>query len=120
MQEFLNTVKQGFSCRCPKCGEGKLYPATFDLTLNDRCAHCGLDLAQNDSADGPAVFLIFILSFAVVPLALIVDALFDIPLWVHAILWGVVCVGATLLTLKPLKSYVILLQYKYRRSDWEE
>lgn len=120
MEEFLDTIKKGFACRCPKCGVGRLYPATFDLKLNDTCDHCGLDLAQNDSADGPAVFLIFILSFAVVPLALIVDAMFDMSLWIHAILWGTVCVGVTLLTLKPLKSYVILLQYKYRRSDWKE
>lgn len=120
MQEFLDTLKKGFACRCPKCGEGKLYPATFNLTLNENCEHCGLDLAQNDSADGPAVFLIFILSFALVPLALLVDSLFEVPLWGHAILWGVLCIGATLSILKPLKSYVILLQYKYRRSDWKE
>ena len=96
-----------------------LYPSFFDLTLRAQCPHCGLDLAQNDSADGPAVFLIFILGALLVPLALIFDALVSPPLWVHAVLWSVVAIALTIGTLKPLKSYIIYLQYKYRKSDWD-
>lgn len=120
MNEFLKTLKAGMACKCPKCGIGSLYPATFDLRLNDKCGSCGLDLAQNDSADGPAVFLIFILGFLLVPMALIFDHIFSPPLWVHGVLWSVVAIALTVGSLKPLKAYIIVLQYKYRKSDWGE
>ncbi len=89
------------------------------MSLRDNCAVCGLDLTKNDSADGPAVFLIFILGFLLVPLALITDNLFSPPLWVHAILWGSVALGLTLGALRPLKAYIIALQFKHRPKDWE-
>jgi uncharacterized protein (DUF983 family) len=118
LKDFLQTLVQALSCRCPKCHQGRLYHSTFDLRLSDHCHNCGLDLAKNDSADGPAVFLIFILGFALVPIALVIDHLFSPTLWVHAILWTAVTLGLTIGFLKPLKSYVIALQYKYRKSDW--
>lgn len=118
MEEFLNTLKKGLSCRCPKCLKGALYQSTFDLRLKDQCDACGLDLQKNDSADGPAVFLIFILGFALVPMALIFDHYISPPLWIHAILWSVVTLGLTIGLLKPLKSYIIYLQYKHRPNDW--
>lgn len=108
------------SCRCPKCGQGHIYQSLTSLNLCENCVSCGFDLAKNDSADGPAVFLIFILGFLLVPLALIVDQLFSPPLWAHALLWSFVTLALTLGALKPLKSYVITLQYKYRKSDWDE
>ena len=120
MQDFLFTLQKGLSCKCPKCNQGKLYPSLFNLTLNDQCPSCGLDLAKNDSGDGPAVFLIFILGFSLVPLALFVDHIFTPPLWFHAILWSIVAIGLTVGSLKPLKSYIITLQYKHRKSDWGE
>ena len=54
--------------RCPQCGEGRLF-AGF-LTVAPRCTECGLDLSKQDSGDGPAVFVILILGFVVVGLAL--------------------------------------------------
>lgn len=118
MHEFITTLKKGMACKCPKCGVGGLFPSRFSLDITDTCAHCGLDLSQNDNADGPAVFLIFILGFLLVPLALIFDHFFAPPLWVHGALWGAVAVILTLGALKPLKSYILYLQYKYRPEDW--
>lgn len=109
----------GWRCKCPKCGEGDLYKPGLTLTLRDVCAVCGLDLGRNDSADGPAVFLIFILGFLLVPMALIFDAKIHPPLWVHAALWGSIALGITIGALRPLKAYIIALQFKHRRTDWE-
>lgn len=107
------------ACRCPKCGQGKIYQSFFDLTVQDNCSVCGLEIGKNDSADGPAFFLIFILGFLLVPAALLFDSIFSPPLWVHAMLWGIVAIVLCVGTLKPLKSYIIYLQYKHRKSDWE-
>lgn len=113
--------KQSMHCTCPKCGKGRLYQdGLLNLKLRDTCDSCGLDLAKNDSGDGPAVFLIFILGALLVPMALIFDAAFEPPLWVHPVLWGSIAVGITVGTLKPLKSYIIALQFRHRASEWDK
>jgi uncharacterized protein (DUF983 family) len=112
-------VKTGLTCKCPRCHEGHIYKPGFTMELKETCPVCGLNLHKNDSADGPAVFMIFILGFALVPLALWVDAWLSPPLWVHAVLWGTIAIGLTLGMLKPVKAYVIGLQYKHRPHDWE-
>lgn len=86
--------------------------------MREKCGDCGLDLAENDSADGPAVFLIFVLGFLLVPLALTFDAFLSPPLWVHAVLWMTVALGLTVGSLRPLKSYIIALEYKHRPESW--
>ncbi|MCB1591104.1 MAG: DUF983 domain-containing protein [Alphaproteobacteria bacterium] len=113
-----NLFQFALRCKCPRCREGDLFRARFDLALNDKCHVCGLDLAKNDSADGPAVFLIFVLGFLLVPMALVLDALVSPPLWVHGALWGGVALAVTLGLLRPLKAYVIALQFKHRPGDW--
>ena len=120
LQEFTQTIRKGISCKCPKCGKGNLFSSCYSLSLNETCDHCGLNLHNNDSTDGPAVFLIFILGFLLGPLALLLDATFNIPLWGHAIVWSIIIVGLTLGSLEPLKSYIFTLQYKYRPNDWKD
>jgi uncharacterized protein (DUF983 family) len=116
----ISSLVSSLSCKCPKCGVGKLYhDGLFNLTLRDKCENCQLDLKKNDSADGPAVFLIFILGALLVPMALIFESLFAPPLWVHAVLWGSVALSITIGSLKPTKSMVIGIQYRHRPADWE-
>ena len=105
---------------CPRCEKETIYDGRFSLTLKERCGNCGLDLSKNDSGDGPAVFLIFILGFLLVPLALIAEFIFYPPLWFHAVFWGGVALGLTLGALRPLKAYIIALQFKHRPRDWED
>ena len=115
----VDLIETAWACKCPKCKKGDLYKQGFTIDLNDTCSECGLDFTKNDSADGPAVFLIFILGFLLVPIALVFDAYVSPPLWVHAVIWTIVTLGITVGSLKPLKSYIIALQYKHRPGDWE-
>ena len=78
---------------------------------------CDLDLGKADSGDGPAVFLIFILGFIVVPLALLVETTIAPPYWVHVALWPPVILLGTVGLLRPMKGVLIALQYHYRASD---
>ncbi len=111
-------LQTAWACKCPRCGQGDLYNAgIMSVKVQEQCPACNLKLAGNDSADGPAVFLIFILGFALVPLALLVEWLFGLALWVHALLWTSVALGLTLGMLRPLKAYVIALQFKHRPGD---
>jgi uncharacterized protein (DUF983 family) len=110
--------KIGLSCKCPKCRQGDLYKPGLTLSLRDKCEVCGLDLSKNDSADGPAVFLIFVLGFLLVPLALLLEVTLAPPLWAHAVIWTLAALAITLGALRPLKAYIIAIQYKYRPGDW--
>lgn len=119
MHSALSFLIQGCACKCPKCHKGNLYKSRFSVDLRDVCDVCGLDLSKNDSADGPAVFMIFVLGFALVPMALLFEVLFAPPLWVHGVLWGAIAILLTVGMLKPLKSCVIAIQYKHRSGDFE-
>ncbi len=119
--DLLTLVTQSIACKCPRCGQGDLFkPGFLNLSLNDQCANCGLDLAKNDSADGPAVFLIFILGFLIVPLALLTDHLFEMPVWVHMLIWTPICLAIILGLLRPTKALVLRLQWKHRATDWSK
>jgi uncharacterized protein (DUF983 family) len=100
-------------CRCPRCGEGKLYDGV--LTVAPSCTRCGLDLRAQDAGDGPAVFVVLILGALMVGLAIIVEILFSPPLWVHAVLWTPLVIGGAILLLRPLKAGLIALQYRHRQ-----
>ena len=67
----LPPTQTGLRGRCPRCGEGRLFKGF--LGLEERCQACGLDYDFSDSGDGPAVFIIMIVGFIVVGLALFVE-----------------------------------------------
>jgi len=106
---------RGLACKCPRCGEGKLY-AGF-LTLRPHCDRCGLDYAFIDAGDGPAVFIIMIAGFIVVGSALIVEIKYQPPFWVHAALWGPLILATTLLPLRSMKALLIALQYHHKAAE---
>ena len=113
-------ILAGLSCRCPRCGKGRLLQGF--LTLRPRCEACGLDFAFADSGDGPAVFIILIAGFIVVGAALITEILYQPPIWVHAVLWAPLILIVTLGPLRPLKGLMIALQYHHgaaRSRPWE-
>ena len=108
-------ILTGLRCRCPRCGQGKLFEGL--LTVSKRCAVCGLDLEKEDAGDGPAVFIIFILGFLVVPLVFLLEAAAEPPIWVHLLIWPMVIVVLAVLMLRPMKSILIAQQFKHHASD---
>jgi uncharacterized protein (DUF983 family) len=111
---LLQSALRGLACRCPRCGEGKLY-AGF-LSLRPSCTACGLDYAFIDSGDGPAVFIILIAGAIVVGAALVVEVKYQPPFWVHAALWGPLILATTLLPLRSMKALLIALQFHHKAA----
>jgi uncharacterized protein (DUF983 family) len=105
----------GLTCRCPRCGKGKLYNGF--LTLASRCEACGLDYAFIDAGDGPAIFIILFAGFIVVGAALVVEVKYQPSLWIHAALWLPLILATTLLPLRAMKALLIALQYHHRASE---
>ena len=112
---LTETVLRGLSCKCPRCGRGKLY-AGF-LALASKCDACGLDYAFIDSGDGPAVFIILFAGAVVVTAALIVEVKYQPPFWVHAVLWLPLILATTLLPLRSMKSLLIALQFHHKAAE---
>ena len=108
----LPPTQTGMRGRCPRCGEGRLFKGF--LTLDDRCSTCGLDYSFSDSGDGPAVFIMMIVGFIVVGMALFVEFTFHPPYWVHVVLWVPLVLGLSIGLLRPLKGFMIAQQYKHR------
>lgn len=115
---LIADVIRAFKCKCPVCGQGRL----FDKSLNVRpvCESCGADLAANDIGDGAVVFIIFILGFVLAPLAWFVDIWLSPPLWVHAVVWTVAALVMAIGLLPVVKSYIMLLQCRYRPGSWKK
>ncbi len=109
-------LRAALACACPRCGRGRLYKGF--LTVADRCEVCDLDLARQDTGDGPAVFLIFILGALAVPLAFWIEFSFSVPIWVPALVSGIFVVALALALLRPSKAYIIALQYRHRSEDF--
>lgn len=108
-------ISTGLRCRCPRCGEGRLFDGF--LTVRPQCSACGLDFAFAESGDGPAVFVILIAGFIICAIALVVEVKYEPPFWVHAVIFGpmvlIVCLGL----LRPLKGIMIALQYAHQARE---
>lgn len=78
-----------------------------------RCETCDLDLSGEDAGDGAAVFVIFVVGFAIVGLALIAEIMFTPPLWVHYAVWFPAILVASIGLLRPFMAVLIALQFKH-------
>jgi uncharacterized protein (DUF983 family) len=115
----ISPFRTGLACACPRCGKGKLYSGLLDVA--ERCAVCDLEYAGHDAGDGPAVFVILILGFLMVGLALWLEFTFAPPLWLHAVLWFPLIIISAVGLLRLFKATLVALQYRYQAGEgrWE-
>lgn len=99
----------GIRGRCPRCGQGHLFAGY--LRLADRCDQCGLDLGFADPADGPAFFVMSIVSVPLVGFAAWLEIAHQAPLWVHLLTTLPLAVLSVLALLRPLKGWLVCAQY---------
>ncbi len=107
--------RAGLRARCPRCGEGRLFQGF--LTVAPTCESCGLDFAEVDTGDGPAVFIILIAGFLVVGLVLVAEVLYQPPYWVHLVIFLPLAAIVPLGLLRPFKATLIALQYHNRARE---
>ena len=114
-QPAPSLLQVALSCRCPRCGQGKLFRGLLDI--RDRCTVCDLNLSAHDAGDGAVVGVILVLGAVVVTLAFWVEFRFSPPLWVHAVLWPVVTVPLAVVMIRPAKAALVAVQYRHRASE---
>jgi uncharacterized protein (DUF983 family) len=111
----VEPVAAGLKGHCPRCGEGRLFSGF--LTVGKRCGNCGLDYSFADAGDGPAVFVILLIGFLVVGLALWMEVSYGPPLWLHMLLWIPLTVVSSLVALRLIKGVLITLQYRNKAAE---
>jgi uncharacterized protein (DUF983 family) len=111
----IEPIGAGLKGCCPRCGKGRLFSGF--LTVAPRCENCGLDFSFADAADGPAIFVMLIIGFVVVGLALWVEVSFNPPLWLHFLLWIPLTLVLCLPSLRLVKGVLITLQYANKAAE---
>lgn len=116
-QEFspVEPVSAGLRGRCPRCGEGHLFSGF--LTVGAECSECALDYSFADAGDGPAVFVILIIGFIVVGLALWVEVTIAPALIIHFLIWIPLALVLGLVALRLFKGVLITLQYANKAAQ---
>ena len=113
----VDPLRAGLACACPRCGQGKLFDGL--VKIRPQCRNCGLDYSFADAGDGPAVFVILIIGFVVVGLALWMEVNYSPPLWLHFLLWIPLIIGLCLWLLRVMKALLVALQYRNNARQGE-
>lgn len=100
---------------CPECGAKTLF--TGAAKFAHRCDNCGLDYDAFNVGDGPAALLTMAIGALVIVLAIIVDAAFRPPFWVHVIIWVPFTAGTTMLSLRLAKAGLLALEHRNRAGE---
>lgn len=105
-------IKRGLACRCPACGQGKLF-SSF-LTVAPECTECGTAFHHHRADDLPAYITILIVGHVVVAGMVVVATEFDLPETPQMIFWPSLGLAMALALIRPVKGAVIGLQWALR------
>jgi len=111
----VSPIAAGLRCRCPSCGEGRVFSGF--LTFKSRCEACDADLSIADAGDGPAFFVMFAALIVIVPTAMFTELAFSPPGWVHFLIWPPITLAFCLALLRPFKATLFALQWKNRAGE---
>jgi uncharacterized protein (DUF983 family) len=117
-RDLWSAMKRGFRCRCPRCGEGKMFRA-FLKTANN-CSVCGLDFTPHRADDLPAYLVIVIVGHIVVPIALSIETNFSPAVWLQLAIYLPLTFSLSLGLLQPVKGTVVGLQWALRMHGFDE
>ncbi len=109
---------KGFRCRCPNCGEGRLF-GKF-LKPVESCERCGEWLDGHRSDDLPPYVTIMIVGHVLVPVILGIEmGLNPWPLWLYFSVFLPGALVAMLLLMQPVKGAIIGLQWGLRLHGFD-
>jgi uncharacterized protein (DUF983 family) len=117
-RDVWTSIKRGFRCRCPRCGEGKLFRAF--LKVDNNCSVCGLDFTPHRADDLPAYLVIVIVGHIVVPAALMIETNYAPPVALQLAIYLPFTFIASLLLLQPVKGAVVGMQWALRMHGFDE
>jgi len=109
---LMQAMGRGFMCKCPHCGEGKLFRKF--LKVADSCEACGEEYHHHRADDLPAYLVIVIVGHIVVGAFMGLENVFQLSTWQHLAIWVPITLVLTLGLLQPVKGAVVGLQWALR------
>lgn len=117
-RDLWTAMMRGFRCRCPECGEGKLFDSF--LKTKAACSECRLEFHHHRADDLPAYLVIVIVGHIIVPLVLAVETNYTPSYLFHALVWLPLTLGMSLALLQPVKGSIVGLQWAFRMHGFDE
>lgn len=102
-------ILRGLNNTCPNCGEGRLFVRW--LKVDPVCSICGEELHHERAQDLPPYLNIFIVGHIIVALLMVVEAMVDLSLTAHLLIWVPLALAMSLAMMQPLKGGVVGLQW---------
>ncbi len=100
-------IRRGLACRCPVCGEGRLFRAY--LKLKQRCEVSGADNTIYPADDFPPDLTILVLGHVLVPILWSVDRVYAPPMALEIAFWLPLTAVLCLLLLPRMKGATVEL-----------
>ncbi|MDI1280881.1 MAG: hypothetical protein ACI9YM_002072 [Brevundimonas sp.] len=111
----INPIRAGLLCRCPNCGQGRLF--TGFLKVTDRCPVCEFDFSGMNTGDGAAIFVMQIAGGIVVFGALFVQVAYNPPIWAMLAVALPLVAGLALGLMRPAKGVMVALQMRNKAAQ---
>lgn len=110
---LVRSLFRGLFCRCPRCGEGRLFAGY--LRAVPACAACGEAFDGLHRADDlPPYLTVFIVGHLVVAWFMVADELFALSMGVGLAVFVPLTLVMALALLRPMKGLTIGLQWSMR------
>lgn len=107
---------RGFKCRCPQCGEGRLFKSFVKSV--DECDVCGMEVHHHRADDLPPYLTIFIVGHIVVAGFMGMEEAVELTMWQHLAIWVPVTILLSLALMQPLKGATIGLQWALKMGGF--
>jgi uncharacterized protein (DUF983 family) len=117
-RDLWQAMARGLRCRCPNCGEGKIFRAF--LKVADNCPACKENLSHHRADDLPAYLVIVIVGHIIVPIALWIETNYAPSMLLQLAFYLPFTLVSSLLLLQPVKGAVVGLQWAFRMHGFDE
>lgn len=103
---------RGALCRCPHCGQGKMFRAY--LKVADQCDVCGEELSHHRADDFPPYVAIVIVGHIIIFLMLHLEMAYHVQPLTHVLIAVPLAIILPLLMLPSIKGAIVGLQWASR------
>ena len=115
-RDWKKAVLVGMADSCPSCGQAPLFAR--GLRTVPSCPVCKQDWSAQRADDFPAYLVILVLGHVLVPIVVMANMAWDLPLWPQIIGWCLLAALIAVLMIRPAKGAVIGAQWALRMGGF--
>jgi uncharacterized protein (DUF983 family) len=115
-RSVAQAIWRGTLCRCPHCGQGKMFRAY--LKVADQCDVCGEELKHHRADDFPPYVAIVIVGHIIIFLMLHMEMAYHVQPITHVLIAVPLAIVLPLLMLPSIKGAIVGLQWATRMYDF--